>query len=79
VDTLAAGEHLLATDEHIKGICNTNTISYRSTSIVNLGIKWPRRLGKLINDVKVGLVLGTDDFAKGLLLWGAHIFIVPYV
>lgn len=79
VNSLTAGEHLLPTDEHIEGICNTNTISYRSTSIVKLGIKWPRRLGELVNDVKVRLVLRADDFTKGLLLGGAHIFVVPYV
>lgn len=79
VNSLTAREHLLPTDEHIESICNTNTISYRSAGVVNLGIKWPRRLRKLINGVKVRIVLDADDFAKGLLLRGAHVFIVPYV
>jgi hypothetical protein len=79
VNSLTAREHLLPTDKHIKGIRDTNTISYSSASIVNLGVKWPRRLRELINDVKVRLVLGADDFAQGLFLGSAHIFIVSYV
>ena len=79
VNSLTTREHFLPTDEKIVGICNTNTISYRSTGIVKLGIKWPRRLRELINEVKVRVVLGADDLAKGLLLRGAHVLIVPYI
>ena len=79
VDPLTAGEHLLPADEHIEGICDANAVSYRSSSIVDLGVEGPRRLGELIDDVEVCLVLGTDDLAKGLLLRGAHVFVVAYV
>lgn len=79
MNSLTTGEHLLATEEHIEGICNTNTISHRSTGIVKLGIEWPRRLRELVNDVKVRLVLGADHLAKSLLLGSAHIFIIAYI
>lgn len=79
VDTLATRQHLLPTNEEIKGICHTNAIPDRSARVIELGIEWSCRLGEFVNHVKVGVVLGTDDLAKRLLLRSAHILIVTYV
>jgi hypothetical protein len=73
VDTLPTGADLLASHEKVIGIRDLGV------GWVHLGVEGTGRLGELVEDVEVGLVLLADEGAEGLLLWSAHVLIVADV
>lgn len=79
VDTLTTRENLLATDEHVESVCNTDAVSDCGASVIELGVERSCGLGELVDNVEVGVVLLADDLTESLLLRSAHVLVVANV
>ena len=68
IDTLTTGENLLATQEKVKGVGHANTIANGRARVIGFGVEGACSLRELVDDVEVGVVLGTNNGSQGFLL-----------